>query len=159
LDATSLDKLLNDSRDRQFWLKPIGFPKDHPDWDVFETRKWTECEIEIHFAKTPARIAVGAVLIAYRIHVSKLIFVAERLPMTKWSAPENRSAYSKRRWPYYIKGLNLTPEYGSVWNRYSFQPFTLAKEFNAEHSEDPVHLGGIQRGNASREFRVRSPSF
>ena len=147
MDPTSLDKLLADTRKRQFWLKPIGFPKDHPDWDVFESRKWTESEIEIHFAKTPAKIAVGAIIIAYRIHVSKLIFVAERLPMSEWSPADSRSDYSRRRWPFYIKGHNLTPEYGSVWNQYSLQPFALAKEYKELHPEDPVHLGSIQRGN------------
>jgi hypothetical protein len=41
LDGASLHELLSDARERQYWLKPIGYPKDHPDWDAFESRKWT----------------------------------------------------------------------------------------------------------------------
>ena len=115
LDNNSLDTILNDTRIRQYWLKPIGFPKDHPDWDTDETRTWTESQIEIHFAKSPAKIAIGAIVIAYRIHYSKLLYVAERLPVAEWEKAEERSEYSKRRWPHHIKGRNLTPEYARVW--------------------------------------------
>ena len=147
MDDKSLDKLLKDVRKRQFWLKPIGPPKDHPDWDAVESRTWTENEIEIHFAKNPVKIAVGAVLIAYRVRLSKLIYVAERLPIAEWSNEEGRSEYSRRRWPFYIKARNLTPEYGSVWNQHSLKPFKLAKVYNQLHPFQPVRLGSILRGN------------
>ncbi len=162
MDIASLDKLLTDPSERQFWLKPIGYPKDHPDWDTFESRKWTESQIEVHFAKSPAKIALKAIVIAYRIKLSTLIFVAERLPVTEWGTAENRRAYDKERWPYYIKARNLTPEFGSVWKQHSFQPFALAKEYNSSHPKDPVHLGGIKFGNdkasiprAFAEFLIR----
>jgi hypothetical protein len=147
VDDKSLDHLLNDGRERQFWLKPIGPPKDHPDYAAEELRTWTEREIEIHFHKNPVKIAVGAFLIAYRVRYATLIYVAERLPLEEWSREEVRSEYSRRRWPYYIKARNLTPEYGKVWKRFSLQPFPLAKEYNIPHPEDPALLGSILRGN------------
>jgi hypothetical protein len=147
LDNITLDRLLGEKTDRQFWLKPIGPPKDHPDWDAPEHRVWTQSQIEIHFARNPAKVAVGAILIAYRVRIQKLIYVAERLPLAEWGGAEVRSEYSRKRWPYFIKSRNLTPEYGGVWNRYNLQPFALAKAYNEHHPDDPASLGSILRGN------------
>jgi hypothetical protein len=154
MDNISLDRLLASGSERQFWLKPIGPPKDHPDWDAPVDRAWTEREIEIHFAKTPARVVVGAIIIAYRIRVQKLIYVAERLPLAEWSPEGVRSEYARRRWPYYIKARNLTPEYGEAWNRYNLQPFPLAAEYNESHEQEPARLGAILRGNDKASIPV-----
>ena len=144
MDGQSLDQLLNDGRNRQFWLKPVGPPKDHPDWNVPEHRTWTESEIEECFAKNPAKVAIGAIVIAYRIRISKLIYVAERLPLVEWSTqPENRSDYWRRRYPFWFKERNLTPEYGKVWDRFDLQPFPLAKEYNRLCPDDPAQINGI----------------
>jgi hypothetical protein len=147
VDDKSLDHLLKDGRERQFWLKPIGPPKDDPDWGAEEHRTWTEAELEIHFSKNPVNVAVGAVLIAFRVRYSKLIYVAERLPVAEWSKEEVRSLYSRRRYPYYIKARNLTPEYGKVWNQFCLQPFPLAEQYNVISRENPAQLGSIKRGN------------
>ena len=103
MDDKSLDDLLKDVRVRQFWLKPVGTPKDHPEYAAEEHWIWTESEIEIHFHKNPVRIAVGAVVIAYRVRYSTLIYVAERLPREEWSKEEVRSEYSRSAWPHHIK--------------------------------------------------------
>ena len=147
MDVEFLDPLFEDGIKRRFWLKPIGFPKDHPDWDAKEFRTWTENQIEIHFAKNPVKIGLRDIIIAYRIHYSNLIYVAERLPNAEWNEEERRSAYSLRRWPHRMNARNLTPTFGGVWKRYSFEPFPLGKEHNVLHPGDPVHLGSILRGN------------
>jgi hypothetical protein len=147
MDNVALDALLADSTDRQFWLKPIGPPRDHPDWDAPEHRTWSHSPIEVHFARNPVRVAVGAIIIAYRVRIRKLIYVARRLPLEECGPAEVRSEYSRRRWPYFIKARNLTPEYGGVWNEYDLQPFVLAQGYNELHPEQPAHLGSIQRGN------------
>jgi hypothetical protein len=147
MDSAALDSLLADGADRQFWLKPIGPPRDHPDWDAPDDRAWSHSPIEIHFARNPARVAVGAVIIAYRVRYQKLIYVAQRLPLAEWGPAEVRSEYSRRRWPYLIKGRNLTPEYGAVWNRYNLRPFELAREYNERYPDQPARLGSILRGN------------
>jgi hypothetical protein len=143
----TLDALLGDAADRQFWLKPVGPPKDHPDWAAPEHRTWTQRDIEVHFAKSPARIAAGAVIIAYRIRIQKLIYVATRLPREEWGPAETRPEWSRRRWPHLIKARNLTPEYGSVWDRHQLQPFALAREYNELDPDQPARLGSILRGN------------
>ena len=146
MDNNRLEELLNDGRERQFWLKPVGPPQDHPDWGVECDRRWIENQIEIHFHKNPVRIAVGAVLIAYRVRYSTLIFVAQRLPVSEWSHEEVRSEYWRDRFPHHIKARNLTPEFGMAWKRFDIRPFPLAKAGNELHPEDPACLGAIQRG-------------
>lgn len=146
MDNKRLDELLSDKRKRQYWLKPVGPPKDHPDWGAEENKTWTEGQVEIHFAKSPVRIAVRDIIIAYRVRYSKLIHVAERLPVDQWTDPEIRSAYSRQRWPFHIKARNLTPEYGGSWNEHALQPFMLARAYNVYVPDDPVHLGSTQRG-------------
>ena len=49
----NLDELLNDQSDRQFWLKPIGPPRDRPEWDEEEYRVWTQSEIEMGVTGAP----------------------------------------------------------------------------------------------------------
>jgi hypothetical protein len=147
MDNNSLDTLLNDTRKRSYWLKPIGWPTDHPDCDAIETRNWTEPQIEIHFAKGPAKIALGDIIIAYRIRYKNLLYVAERLPVTEWTQAEKRSAYEMQRWPHHIKARNLAPEFAGAWKRFGFDPFSLKEEWNKIHPEDPVKLGSILRGN------------
>jgi hypothetical protein len=97
-------------------------------------------------------VAVGAIIIAYRVRIRKLIYVARRLPVEQWGPAEVRSEYSRRRWPYFIKAQNLTPQYGGVWNKYELQPFALAKEYKRSHPDQPAHLGSIMHGNDKTEI-------
>jgi hypothetical protein len=159
VDNTSLDQLLGDKRERHYWLKPVGPPKDHPDWGVEENRTWTEDQVEIHFAKSPARIAVGAVIIANRVRYSQLIYVSERLPVDQWAEPEIRSAYSRQRWPFHVKACNLTPEFGRSWNAHALHPFMLARAYNVYVPDNPVHLGSIRRGNDKARIPRRFGEF
>jgi hypothetical protein len=93
MDKTTLDRLLGDGPERQFWLKPVGPPKDHPEWKDPEHRTWTQNSIEVHFSKNPAKVVVGAIIIAYRIRMQKLIYVAERLPQAEWGPMDDIPEY------------------------------------------------------------------
>lgn len=147
MDNKNLDELLSQSDNRRFWLKPIGPPKNHPDWATEEYRTWGEEELEVHFHHNPVQVHVGDVLIAFRIRYSKLIYVAERLSVSESVQWENRPEWARKKWPFPIKARNLTPEYGKVWKQHDLQPFHLAKEYNASHPEDQVKLGGVNFGN------------
>lgn len=162
MDNDSLDLLLTNASKRQFWLKPIGWPQDHPYWDLIEDRVWTQDQIQIDFSDDPVQVAVAGVVIVYRINISQLCFVAERLPVADWTAKEPRSAEQLRRWPHYIKARNLTPQFGRVWKQYDLHPFPLADEYNRLHPENTVTLGNIQFGGdklqipqAFAEFLIR----
>src|SRR5262245_54774347 len=114
MDQVTLQPLIG--KGRQFWLKPVGPPKDHPDWGADEVRTWPHPEIEVHFTRNPVQIAVGAIVIAYRIRLRTLIYVAQRLSAAEWTTEEEkRSEYWRERYPYYFKARNLTPEFGASW--------------------------------------------
>src|SRR5438270_605878 len=79
MDNSSLDELFQDRQERSFWLKPVGPPKDHPDYEKDEHRTWGNDPVEIHFARRPGRIKPGDILIAYRVRIGKVLYVAEYL--------------------------------------------------------------------------------
>lgn len=141
MDNNGLDDLLNDRRERHFWLKPIGLPGV----PMQRIEEWPEPEVEIVFVHHVNDIADGDILIAYRTGLSRLIYVAERLPESQRTTPrENRSEENRLRYPFAIKARNLTPEYGACWSEFNHRPFTLANELNPLHPEDPAQLGRLQ---------------
>src|SRR5207249_3082531 len=123
----NLSTLLENRRGRQYWLKPIGLPGL-----PIENRQpevWPECELEIHFAKDPAAVEVGDVLIAWRTGASKLIYVAERLPGGPYPNEDmTLPEWVRKRYPLFYKAKNLTPAYAMEWNKYRLKPFTLVKK-------------------------------
>jgi hypothetical protein len=142
VDNESLDDMLQDKRERQYWLKPVSRPGVPLGRDP-ET--FPESEVETHFVDRVDNIAEGDVLIVYRTGVAKLMFVAVRLPHSQWTTPPaNRSEENKRRYPYFFKAKNLTPEYGVCWPGFNHKPFTLANQLNPLHPEDLARLGRIQ---------------
>jgi hypothetical protein len=147
LDNVRLDQLLRDDRTRRFWLKPIG----RPGVPLLENEEasWTENEIEIRFVHETSGIADGDILIAWRTGVSKLIYVAERLPQSQWTTPEESNTPEVlAQYPYLFKARNLTPEYGGAWNCFELHPFPLARHYN-EHlpADEQVRLGALQHGS------------
>jgi hypothetical protein len=152
MDNQTLDVLLNDRRERQYWLKPIGLP-DRP--MVQQPEIWTGSPVEIGFA-TPAQVGVGDVLIAFRTGVSKLIYVAESLEAIRESTPEEREHQEwRQRWPWCLNSRNLTPTYGGVWNEFNLKPFALADEYNLLHPDHQVSLGTLNFG--STVLRIPRP--
>jgi hypothetical protein len=147
LDNDSFDQLLADRQERNFWLKPIGPPHYHPDYHKEDHRTWEQDPVEIHFARRPGRIEKGDILIAYRIRIGKVLYVAECL-----TAPELASDEQVRQEPYRgqfrwsFQAHNFTREYGRHWERFNIRPFPLARKYNEEHSDEPASLGAIMHG-------------
>jgi len=141
MDNQLLHTLLTDGRERQFWLKPVGLA-DRP--LERQPEVWPEDEIEILFAKDHANVAVGDVLIAYRVGVAKVIFIAERLPATHAAQRDEQiSQESRQRYPYSLTARNLTPTYGMRWSQFNIKPLTLAKEYQPLHPEEPAGVGPL----------------
>lgn len=145
MENINLDDVLKNSGPRQFWLKPIGVSEE-PELQG-HGELFPESEIEIAFALPPDAIAQGDVLIAWRVGISKLIFVAERLPGGPFATSETYPAGVRERFPHSFKVKNLTPTYGGVWPRYDIRPFRLARKYNQDHPDrPPAKLGALQFG-------------
>ena len=94
---------------------------------------------------------VGDILIVHRIHVSKVIFVAEVLSLPQKSTAEEAKEESWRaRWQWSVETKNLTQKYGAYWKRYSLKPFDLVKEYNKLNPQDRVPLGMLNHGSCVR---------
>jgi hypothetical protein len=142
VDNQSLDNLLQDKRERQFWLKPVGLPgislRKQPE-------EFPESEVEIRFVDRVTNIQDGDILIVYRTGMARLMYVAERLPKSQWTTPEDPTLTEeiRNRYPHFFKTRNLTPEYGVRWSEFNHKPFSLANRLNPLHQDEPALLGAI----------------
>lgn len=109
MDNAELTGLMQDSRQRQFWLKPTGIPENPPDVHAVFTRA---C-VRVEFNQRPRAVATGDILILYRIDVSKITCVTECLTEPKYvTQSQLQQEPWRERWPWSVETRNLTPEYG-----------------------------------------------
>lgn len=143
--SLTLDDLLLNPDERQFWIKPWGLPGLPVDQGQ---QLFNDPTIRIGFSRNPKGVKVGDILIVYRIVVSELIFVAETIsPPSHVTDEEIMINPLFQRWPWQIETRNLTPSYGTHWSRYSLKPFDLVDKYNELYPQDQVNLGGIKRGS------------
>jgi len=145
VDNDRLDQLLQQATSRQFWLKPVGLGDRPIIIDGIEKETFPEAEVEIRFTHNAAEVRDGDVLLVYRVGVAALMYIAERLPQQQWATPEHECrAGVRERYPEWFKARNLTPTFGTHWQRFPIKPFTLAIELNTEHPTDEARLGRLQ---------------
>ena len=144
MDNATLNNVILDAGTRQFWIVLWGDP-DHSDDD---TQVFNEPNYHHGFAVNPTAMTVGDILIVHRIHISKIIFVAETLASPRQSTEEeSRSEWWRKRWQWSVETKNLTPTYGAYWKRYSLKAFDLARQYNKVNAQDKVNLGPINFGS------------
>jgi hypothetical protein len=73
MDEGTLNEVSRDAHRRRFWIVLWGDPEHSADDDV---QIFDEPEYDQGLAK-PETIGVGDILFVHRIHISKIIFVAE----------------------------------------------------------------------------------
>lgn len=152
MDGDILRALLEGTRPRQFWVKPVGDPAEKPD----ERKAFSDEAVDIQFAREPAGVHVGDVFIVYRIGVSKILYLAEcRSKPRLASDKEIRREPWRAHWRWTVAARNLTPEYGSAWSDHNLRPFSLAKQFNSLYPDEQQSLGAINFG--SDKLQVARP--
>lgn len=143
MDNNNLNRLLQDRSERQFWLKTVGPPQDHPDWEREETRTWEENPVETHFGRRLSHDFQSDIIIAYRVRIRKLIYIAQCNGGLQEATAEQiqRQAY-RQRWRWSCWGTNLTPDYGRIWNRpkININPFVLGRQYSEATPNNPVNL-------------------
>ena len=101
-----------------FWLKPIGVTNDL----VPLTKKFDEVDSDLHFSKLkPKGVKRGDILICYAVGHLNILSIYKVSSEVKNTGNEND------RWPYYVIGENLTPNYGREW---SSQNLTITNQKN-----------------------------
>jgi hypothetical protein len=159
VDNAALEELLRDATTRQFWLKPVGLA-DRPiiingRSQVRFQEEFAQDELEVRFTRNADEVRDGDLLIMYRVGVAAVMYVAERLPRARWTTPEDILPDGvTQRYPEWFKARNVTPNFSVSWWRFpAIKPFTLAKELNPSHSDDPTRLGRLY----FRSDRARIP--
>lgn len=128
MDNEALNEVILDADARQFWIVLWGDPEHSPDED---SQVFDEPTYDQGFAVNPAAIKIGDILFVHRIHVSKIIFVAQTVASPRKSTEnESRKESWRKRWQWSVETKNLSPIYGAYWKRYSLKPLDLAKEYN-----------------------------
>jgi len=145
LDNDSLNKILVDLNNRQFWIVLWGYPERSPDEDrqIFDEPIYDE-----GLSRNVRYMRIGDVLFVHRIKVAKLIYVSELIDLPRKSTPqETQKEEWRKRWTWSIRGKNLTPNYGQHWRTCGEKTFNLAKRFNELNPNDLVNLGRINFGS------------
>lgn len=101
-----------------FWFKPIGVTNDI----VPLTKKFDEIDSDLHFSKLkPKGVKKGDILICYAVGHLNILSIYRVNSEVKNTGNEND------RWPYYVIGENLTPNYGREWSN---QNLTITNQKN-----------------------------
>lgn len=152
MDNARLEQIMRDGRGRTFWFKPVGIPGTLPTGEELFDRDI----VDIQFTREPIAVAIGDVLLVYRIGVSKLLYVAEcRTPPREATLAEIDREEWRGRWRWRFEAQNLTPEFGRVWSQHNLKPFRLADQYNAGGPELPQNLNGLRYG--SDKLRLMRP--
>jgi len=146
-----------------YWLKPIGVT-EHP---IETSRKFDEIEFDLHFSKLrPTGVKINDILICYGVGTGKVlsIYKATTLPI-KVSEEEIEEEDWKKRWPWYIKGENLTIFYGANWPNYNFNIGLLANEYLNQNVSNHIlangskSLGGLNWGKDKLRLSIGFAKF
>jgi hypothetical protein len=144
MDNTSLNELITNTDQRQFWIKQKG----HPDWPAdYELQSTTDPFIPVDFSECPSSVKIGDILIIHRIKHAKIMFVAEVLSQpVKATREEIEIEEWRERWCWRLDTGNLTPDFGSQWREQSLKSFALMKEYNEANPRDIVNIGRLNFG-------------
>jgi hypothetical protein len=152
MDNAELNDVILNAAERQFWIVQWGDPDHSPDED---TQVFNLPAYEQGLPKNPKTMRVGDILFVHRIHVSKIIFVAETVaPPRKSTEEESRRESWRQRWKWSVSTKNLTRTYGAYWKRYEVKAFDLAKEYNKLNPQEPVNIRTLNFGNYVRISEV-----
>ncbi|HEY1014438.1 MAG TPA: hypothetical protein VGE07_17145 [Herpetosiphonaceae bacterium] len=144
MDDQSLTEILCSLEGRQLWLKPVG----EPGQPVGEGERYDGASLRIDFARQPAAVAAGDLLLVYRVGLGKLATVAECLePPAEAGAEEQRREPGRERWRWSVRCRNRSPEYAARWLEHDLRPFELARAYGELQPNDRPRLGAINFGS------------
>lgn len=123
--------------DIRIFLKPIGAAED----PVLQSERFEKSLDNLHFSKRkPVSVRKNDILICYGVGTSKLLSYFEVMSDILYDENENR-------WPYYVIGKNLSPEFGKKWNDHELYINQLADTFKLNYSNIPItNVGGFTLG-------------
>ncbi|MCY3019476.1 MAG: hypothetical protein NTW87_10680 [Planctomycetota bacterium] len=134
------------------WLKAWG---KRDDWIDENDVLFTNKREKLNFARRPASLAIGDIIVVYAVGWGNLLAVTEAI-----GEPERMTDAELRRWPWSVEVRNLVPGLGSKWRDNGLILFALRDTFIERHPNAGVsqwgsnNFHGIQGGHMrlSRRF-------
>ena len=123
--------------DTRFFLKPLGVSDD----PIFEETLFAEGKDNLHFSKKrPAAVRSGDILICYGVGPSKLVSNYKVISEILYDTSNNR-------WPWYVIGDNLSPEFGKNWWNHEHKINHCVLDFKKLNPNIPItYVGGDNLG-------------
>jgi len=117
----------------KFFIKPIGVQDD----PVEEGRDFSQLSDQLHFSKRrPSAVNVASILICYGVGTRKLLSYYRVL-----SDPIH-TGKKDDRWPWYVEGKNLSPDYGRRWWTYDLTIANVLEDFQNLYPNQPITFNG-----------------
>lgn len=151
MDAETLRPIIANAPNYTFWLKRVGDPKAPLD----QQTKYRLNRVKLDFAKKPATLQVGAIVISYSLGEPRVLYIAECYTPARQASPAERA---QPHWPangrWTMWGINLTPHYGSCWSAHDVYLEQIYAAFQVAQPEAlaPLNL----TGSAQAEQRISS---
>ena len=148
MDNDRLQRVMTEGQDRAYWLKPVGLPgtraTGHEPWDAELLR--------VDFAVRPVALAIGDLLLAFRIGDYQMIYIAQCASAFQEATPEQIEQNPHlERWRWNVDARNLTPTFGGEWSSHNLRPFRLVEEFNALNPGARENIDGVKFGSDKLE--------
>ncbi|MBU8754121.1 restriction endonuclease PLD domain-containing protein [Priestia megaterium] len=127
------------SKQPKYFIKPVGWAERHFD----SKRKLSKNTEELHFAKRPAAISIGDIIICYGVGTTKILGYFEAIS-------EEVNLQNGSRWPWIILAKNLCPTYSENWNLHDYTLARITKAYGQDANitfKGSKNLNGLQRGN------------
>lgn len=132
LNKNQQNKIISSSPIKYF-LKPVGYSEQ-----PFSENRTLNSSIEkLHFAKRPAAVNVGDVLICYGVGTTKLLGYFEVIS-------DVINLGNGSRWEWEVEGRNLYPNYSLNWNKFNLTLSNLQSNYS---NKVLTHAGGETLGS------------
>lgn len=136
-----IDSNVFEEIENQIWLKPIG----HTESPINPGQKFNSKRPKLHFSnRRPTGVNIDDILITYGVGARAILSVYKVQSEPKYISDEDIEAGYDERWPWYVLGENLTPEFGAKWWEYDLQLKDLRKEFLSAYPNKSITDAGTQ---------------
>ena len=142
----SLWVLPADSEPSNYWLKPIGETNE----PILPSRKFSKATEYLHFStKRPTGVKENDILIVYGVGAKQILSIYQSISVPERVTPEDIEEKPRlERWPWYVIGKNLTPNFGNNWAKHKLYASTLVKKYLKKNHDGFITSVGGKNLNA-----------
>ena len=129
---------------QNIWLKPVWYSEE----PMKEGTVFAKLREELYFSKRrPSGIRQGDIIIVYGVGTTKLvgIFTVTSEPIYTSENEIDDDDEWKKRWPWYVRAVNNSPQFSSTWWTHKLFINELVNDYLKEYEyEKPITRAGGQ---------------